>query len=742
MSFVHPLIAWGALAGLIPIIIHILSHRRYRVVRWAAMDFLLAALSEQSRNLRLQDLILLAVRVAVLVLAALTLARPLLSPAALDRTGLAESTADAVIVLDTSYSMQANPAGQTRLEQARDKARRLLGTLPEQTRLGVVYVNERARRATPSLTADRVQVSTAIDSALPSAFGSDLSPGLAEALELLRGSTASTKRIYLISDCQARLFERSADQLESILAQADPSVGLVVMPVDNHPVNNVTVSDLEVKSRWLRVNVPVELSVQVRASGPAPPAEAHVELWVEGRRVDRRTAALADSRATATFRHVFTAPGLHAVEVRLDADAIEIDNHTFAALWIPPAIRLAVIAPDSPPSQTHSAYTYIHAALDQSDTKGDAATGLPIAVQPRIVPGRAAEQLEADLDILVLADPGGLSPDVLKRITALAEEGTSILISAGPDAMATLGLFRSGQAGSGEWLANLDITPPPEGDANTTLHLDPDNSPAGVLDLDSPGVRDALAGVNVFRAVTLAPRNAGDWAPGLIMADGRNALLVRELPGAARLALLATSLDSRWTDLPYRPALVPMLQDVTTWLVQNRLVASRLVPGQAWQPPLAPSLARTASFRLPDNTLLDAIAYVAEGSSRDGQPITFDRTDQPGVYRLDQTGEPDALQAAAVNVDVTESDPAVWDADRIAALLPDGRCQFIPADAPPEAAVRAGQAGVEIWALAAGLLAALLLAETLLAHRFSYQKRARQERLHGKPRALAGGATT
>ena len=82
MSFTHPLLLWGMWLGVIPIIVYLLFRRRYRVVRWAATDFLLAALSRQSRKIRSQDLILLCLRVLVLVWAAATVARPFISSSA------------------------------------------------------------------------------------------------------------------------------------------------------------------------------------------------------------------------------------------------------------------------------------------------------------------------------------------------------------------------------------------------------------------------------------------------------------------------------------------------------------------------------------------------------------------------------------------------------------------------------------------------------------------------------------
>src|SRR6516162_7228654 len=58
------LIGGGAVA--IPIVIHLLSRRRYKVVTWAAMRFLLAAQKQNTRRMRLEQIILLVVRTVLI----------------------------------------------------------------------------------------------------------------------------------------------------------------------------------------------------------------------------------------------------------------------------------------------------------------------------------------------------------------------------------------------------------------------------------------------------------------------------------------------------------------------------------------------------------------------------------------------------------------------------------------------------------------------------------------------------
>src|SRR3954462_3183898 len=70
--FASPIAALATLAGAasVPVIIHLLNRRRYRVVEWAAMRFLLAARRQNVRRLRVEQLLLLAVRTLLVVLLA------------------------------------------------------------------------------------------------------------------------------------------------------------------------------------------------------------------------------------------------------------------------------------------------------------------------------------------------------------------------------------------------------------------------------------------------------------------------------------------------------------------------------------------------------------------------------------------------------------------------------------------------------------------------------------------------
>src|SRR5688500_5878963 len=77
MSFLAPMLMWGTLLASVPIIIHLLNRRRFRLVDWAPMKYLKLTLKTNRRRMRIEQFILLAVRTLAVVTLFVVLARPL-----------------------------------------------------------------------------------------------------------------------------------------------------------------------------------------------------------------------------------------------------------------------------------------------------------------------------------------------------------------------------------------------------------------------------------------------------------------------------------------------------------------------------------------------------------------------------------------------------------------------------------------------------------------------------------------
>src|SRR5262245_45511698 len=107
----NPALAVGTAAVASPILIHILSRRRFRRIKWAAMDFLLDAQRRNRRRVRLEQLILLALRCLAVFLIALMITRPFVRPGTAAALIGSAARTERIVLLDDSFSMGCRATG-------------------------------------------------------------------------------------------------------------------------------------------------------------------------------------------------------------------------------------------------------------------------------------------------------------------------------------------------------------------------------------------------------------------------------------------------------------------------------------------------------------------------------------------------------------------------------------------------------------------------------------------------------
>src|SRR4030095_9912460 len=135
LTFLSPLFLIGALAVAIPVVLHLFRRRNDPVVPFSAMRFLHQVPIEQARRRRLQDLLLLALRVAALLRRAIGSARPSLqSPTSASEAGVT------VVAVDVSASM----GDAARFARARTLAQQAIDNAPAGDQVAVLQFAGRA----------------------------------------------------------------------------------------------------------------------------------------------------------------------------------------------------------------------------------------------------------------------------------------------------------------------------------------------------------------------------------------------------------------------------------------------------------------------------------------------------------------------------------------------------------------------------------------------------------------------
>ncbi|MBV9126010.1 MAG: BatA and WFA domain-containing protein, partial [Planctomycetes bacterium] len=216
MSFVHPLLLGGLLLVGIPVLLHLIMRQKPKHLLFPAMRFLLERHRSNQRKLHLRHLLLLALRILLIAALVLALARPKIFSQRLNLAG--NRPIAAVLLFDTSYSMEYTLGDRTRLDEARRRAFELLDDLPDNSRVAVLDTAEGGGEWLPSLSLVRDRITGLklrpsnypVTSQLPHAY--DL---LAQALQEQAGAEdAPLPFLYIFSDRTQGCWE--ANQLENL----------------------------------------------------------------------------------------------------------------------------------------------------------------------------------------------------------------------------------------------------------------------------------------------------------------------------------------------------------------------------------------------------------------------------------------------------------------------------------------------------------------------------------------------
>jgi hypothetical protein len=125
MQFLSQPFLWALPLIALPVLIHFFSRRQRDIVRWAAMEFLLASSAPRRRFLRLKDLLLLLLRVLIILLIVAALARPIVSMGWIGASG----PRDIVLVLDNSMATSRKISSGTVFDRELDQAAKLIRQL-------------------------------------------------------------------------------------------------------------------------------------------------------------------------------------------------------------------------------------------------------------------------------------------------------------------------------------------------------------------------------------------------------------------------------------------------------------------------------------------------------------------------------------------------------------------------------------------------------------------------------------
>ncbi|MEM7624965.1 MAG: BatA domain-containing protein [Planctomycetota bacterium] len=736
----------GAACVAIPIVIHLLSRSRRRRADWGAMRFLRLAYKKQRRKLRLEKWLLLLTRCAIMLIAGLALAGPLLS-GALGGITSGGGGRTVHLVLDDGLSSRALVGEGVRFDRLRELADGLLDGLGGEDRVqlwtvspgdgvaelgseptyDIAAVREVVRDLTPGygrsdLAATLTRVAAEVDAEASAGGGGGVPAVVAVLSDFPRGAS------YLDQPVPAEL-ENLGDKAAVVVSRPEVGTGNVQVS-DLRPRRalvltsdrGVTTASVEVAVRRFDDNadeavLPIQLTL-TRPDGTEASRVTRDVRWSAGQATTTlsadlplRSAGEIDSFSTLTAPGV-EGGGVWTVTATLEgaagvADALREDNVRLAVVEVRPRLRVGVIdeldASSGFASDGFSPGAFVRAALSPQQT----GAAFSVATQD-VLPTSVNDVRLADLDAALVLRPETLGASAWTALGGFAQRGGLVWVFPSASSVAGndwFGLMRS--ATGVAWELGEAAEPAGAG----ARRLDSDPRPPEALLLLSADWSALLGPVRATRwlAVT-TPRADESWIDWAGDAQGE-AFLAAAPVGEGRLLLLATAIDPAWTNLPTKPLFPALLHDALRGVLGQVVAAG----GEGATVGERPELGRRWSSA---SVLVSGEALVPLDTNADGGGVTtLEPLAAPGVYAPRQ-GE--LGQRLAVNVPAEAGDVRTADAALVKAWLDGlGPWATLEADRPAAVLATAQRTSNFGWVLL-WLLLGLVLLETVLARWFSY----------------------
>jgi hypothetical protein len=503
-------LAAGAAAVSVPIIIHLLNRRRFKIVVWAAMRFLLAAQRQNTRRMRLEQLILLLTRCAIVALVVFAMASVMpwaesawayLWPEGGGPAAPRGNRIHHVFVLDGSLSMNAGGDGPSAFDRGRQALIDKIKQAPAGDSFSILMMKDSPAWIVGQPSADSRRVLREVE-AIRSGHGNG---SVATTLNMVSAKLAEAAQrypaqmVYFITDLQKTTWtslpptdpaQESGDKAKTIFSDIQQRARTVFVDVGRDDLDNLAVMDLGIEVPFVTTGMDAPILASLRNFGKENKTNVRIELLVGKAREAANEAALnprvvgqelihlrAGEITPVRFGYKFPEPGTYAIQVRLGDDPLNLDNVRSVIVTVKDTIPVLLVNGKPAADRYDRASEYLRLALNP----------FPKGAEPKFAPLRPTvvnlaqfpDLTEAELlgyDLIVLCDVNQLGAVELRRLDAHVRRGGGLIVALGEKALENLDLYNRHLFKGGEGLLPAQlfkkITAPAE--HHFTLHAQED----------------------------------------------------------------------------------------------------------------------------------------------------------------------------------------------------------------------------------------------------------------------------
>ena len=652
-AFMHPGLFWGGLgAASVPVIIHLLNRRRFKVLEWAAMRFIRESIRKNRRRLRLEELLLLLLRCLAVFLLAVAVGRFV----GCKSPGGTRAQTTHVFLLDDSASMGQKIADTTAFTKAASDLAEMLKEISSSDKVAVVLTS-RPERAKGVEQIGRLTDAETLVQPVKSLTVSDTAGQLHLALRTVseffgeEETKRTKKRLYVLSDFR-NVDYASGGNLEAIRKQfktlRDGEVAVTLMSYGTPPGLNLTAEAIEVLDKLAIATVSVRVQLRVRNNGPEPVTDVAVRFSArtgadEEPELPAKKIPTIDPGASELVQVscVFPDEGGAALVAELPGDSLAGDNAAHLALAVRSARKVLIVdgEPDvANPEQAESFYlTY---ALDPT---GDRGYGNEVDV---VSADDLTEVSFESYDAVILANVSDLLSGQVEALDKYVRAGGGLAIFTGDRVDRDFYNDRLYQAGAGLCPVRIGLA---AGDAKRRqsyvrlLRGSIQNEPVTRSFLIQ---QEAFTQLVRFYAYTLVEQTAdvaaGDFGPARVLARFDNAdttprhspAIVARTYGEGVVVMVLSSADKEWTDWPKDFTFVTFVNDMLEYISRPTAQKGTDLVGKEIVHSVGGRLAAARVSLQPPAAAAEGPAELEERQDGASRVFVYKDTRSAGIYQL------------------------------------------------------------------------------------------------------------
>ena len=609
MTFLNALLAFGATAFTIPLLIHLLNRSKYMTIDWGAMQFLESSVKVNSRRVQWKQLLLLLVRCLIPILLALAMARPLLQAW---KNSADASPLSLAILIDDSLSMytlspsqsalqsaQANQAtnepnrlgsSSSRILQAVAQVRTVLEGLPAGSEAALIWAGKPAQIESEHQPAALLKMKLAelIESRAKkneTAGTTDLSEAVTLATQWLDQGTNSKRHLLVLSDFQSSQWNSNTQDLARDLATAFSNrsvpiewsffqVGKADSQTDasSNLTSNADIALLGIDSIPSHVTPQGKMTISTTLQNYSNQNAVVPVVFMDGLdEVERQSVSVAaNSTATIRFQWSPKIAGDSILKVFADwKDSTPQDHALTNVIRAREPASILIIDGDRKQEAMQSESDFIRLALTPfSLLRGEPGDLFSTRV---VTPGGWNEEALRTCEAVICCNVPDFSNDERKWLRNFVEKGGGLLMCLGDKVQAEKLNAWEPLSQGGLRIGKLSPRIAWEGEINLTADAPFELSRASLDALRSAqfAARHELL-VEEPQAIAIAK-----FADGL-------PFLIKTTIGPGKVYWMMSSGDDDDSNLPALPVYLPLVQKLMTSILHWRSGWNQVSPGESW----------------------------------------------------------------------------------------------------------------------------------------------------------------